>query len=356
MSLMNLKALFRLPKSDTVASPTPRKRLAYLLYGPTDRNRRLRRTLAILFFVPFVAWGVVKLLVSLVRRSTGDDQAPALAYKGMSGSFSGTVSTLFLDREVVRSILPPELTLQEREHLPDWLRERGGRHPILLIFGSMESGKRINILGQFQTVPLFSPFLEAFVGIPFLRPRAFRDPSPCLSFSRVVCSTFWPTELGILFAGWPKTHCPMAMTQHGLTQRFGIKDVDGEAFGFTAQTDLTYAEPLDANYGRFGVVASMLSQPLVLVKGRELLVMEFNLRFEAAALNAVSTSGTIWPGFFPSINEEIEFSSPKITDRDFGAFRIETTFMNRTIERKSLESDEHDTHPFSSESDCARAA
>jgi len=108
---------------------------------------------------------------------------------------------------------------------------------------------------------------------------------------------------------------------------------------FSAQTDLTDPVALDARNDSLDKTISMLAQPHVLIKGGELSFYRFDLRFEEAALKSVPVSGTIHPGFLPLITERMDFSIPRITDDEFGAFFVETKFMNRLLVARSPEPD-----------------
>jgi len=301
-----------------------------------------RKAIAILFYWPFVTCAVTKFVIAglfkLRHRSRHGHQRhgnlESLCHTGMSGRFSGTIATFFAKRADVQSWLPPELTIVEKDRLPEWLRDREDQ-PAVLIFGKQTSlGKRRLFLGRYRTVPLFRPYLEAFVAIPFLKPKASGGPSPCFHFVRVPCSTFWPTELGKLCFGWPKIQCRMRMSEQGETQHYSIEDEGGSIPLLRAETDLTGSVALDHKQDCLDKVISMLSQPLVLIRGQELLFFSFDLRFEAAALKTASASVTVYPGFLSAAGERMDFSFPSITDGDFGAFFIETTFMNRLVERK----------------------
>lgn len=303
-------------------------------------SKRLRRAIVLALYYPFVASVATKFLVSSLchpSRLFGRDDQPnghsdSLSYTGMSGDFSGTVVTLFVNRDDVQASLPPQLTIVENDELPDWLQQRDD-HPVILLVGKQVNlGRRRLFLGRYHTVPLFHPYLETFVAVPFLKPKTARGPRPCFHFMRVPCETFWPTETGILCMGWRKMQCPMQITEQGQVQHYSIKDESGSEPLLSAQTDLTDPVALDASHDCLAKVISMLSQPHVLIKGQKLLFFNFDLRFEAATLRAVSASGTIHPGLLPSISEPRDFSSPKITDAEFGAFFLETTFMNRLLE------------------------
>jgi hypothetical protein len=297
-------------------------------------------------YAPFVASVATRFLISSLCRPArllGRDDEPSghsdsLAYTGMSGDFSGTVVTLFVRRDDVRSSLPPELTIVENDELPDWLRQRDD-HPVILLAGRQANlGKRKLLLGRYRTVPLFRPYLETFLAVPFLKPRASQGPSPCFHFVRVPCETFWPTETGILCMGWPKIQCPMQVDEQDRIQHYSIKDERGVEPLLSVETDLTDPVPLDPGQDSLDKIISMLSQPLVLINDGTLLFFRFDLRFEAAALSAVSASGTIYPGLLPALNEPRHFASPKITDVEFGAFSLKTTFMNRLLEKRGQDS------------------
>jgi hypothetical protein len=184
-----------------------------------------------------------------------------------------------------------------------------------------------------QTYPLFRPYLEAFVAVPFLRPRGSEEPSPCFHSLRVPCSTFWPTELGIFQMGWPKMQCPIEMRQEGQTLRYSIMDEANRRAWLTAETDLSDAVDLTAGDACLSKVISMLSQPHVLFVGEKMDSYCFDFRFEAARLKAVPARGTVHPGLLPSLTEPIAFDAPKLSDSEFGAFLLDTTFMNRGLEK-----------------------
>jgi len=302
------------------------------------RNRRLRRVLALFFYVPFLVWVVIKSLARswmLFLPEEKDEHAASLAYAGMSGNFSGTVAVFYAERSVVESWLPAPFALVERDELPDWLKERDD-HPVILMFGTMASGKRMRVLGRYETMPVFPTFREAFLGVAFLK-STVGGPSPCFHFVRVHCSAFWPTELGILFGGWPKVQCPMTIAGQGSTQTYSIRDERGKAPWLTAETDLTDPEPLDLEHRGLAKVRSMLSLPLGLIKaGRELVFTTFDWRLEAATVKAVSASATLHPGMLPQITQRIDFSFPKIADDASGAFVLETTFMSRALKSVPL--------------------
>lgn len=167
--------------------------------GVMVRDRRMRKWLGVLLYYPFLASVVTKNVLFESWRllfPAMDGDVESLAYWGMSGDFFGTAVTVFVKRDDVQSLLPPELAIVGDDELPDWLGERDD-HPVILLLGRQSNlGKRKPILGTFRTVRLFRPYLETFVGIPFLKPRASEGPSPCLHFVRVACSKFWPTQTG----------------------------------------------------------------------------------------------------------------------------------------------------------------
>lgn len=305
-------------------------------------GERSRKAITILFYWPFVTYAVARFLITglcKLRHPSRQGHHPhrnpeSLSHTGMSGRFSGTIATFFARRADVQSWLPPELTIVEKDRLPEWLRDRED-HPAVLIFGAQTSlGKRRFFLGRYRTVPLFRPYLEAFVAVPFLEPRASGGPSPCFHFVRVPCSTFWPTELGKLCFGWPKIQCRMRMSEKGETQKYSIEDEGHRNPLLRAETDLTGSVDLDPRQDCLGKVISMLSQPLALVKGEELLFFSFDLRFEAAALKTASASVTVYPGLLSADSGRMDFSFPSIVEAESGAFVLETTFMNRLLERR----------------------
>jgi hypothetical protein len=301
------------------------------------RNRRLRRALARVLYVPFVIWVAVKSLAeswTLLLPEKQDEHAASLAHRGMSGNFSGTVATFYAQRGVVESWLPPQLTLVDRDALPDWLKGRDD-HPVILMFGKMASGMRARILGRYDTIPVFATFREAFLGVPFLR-SSLGGPSPCFHFVRVQCSAFWPTELGISAGGWPKVQCPMKTTKRGPKRAYSIRDERGKEPWLTAETDLADPVPLDLDHPGLAKMHSMLSLPLGLVKERELEFTIFDWRLEAATAKGVPASVTLHPGFLPQITQRMDFSFPRIADDASGAFFLETTFMSRLLERVPL--------------------
>jgi len=303
-------------------------------------SKHVRRAIVLALYYPFVASVATKFLVSSLchpsrlfgREDESDGYSDSLAYTGMSGDFSGTVVTLFVNRDDVRASLPPQLAIVEDDELPEWLRQRDD-HPVILLVGKQVNlGRRRVFLGRYHTVHLFQPYLETFVAVPFLKPKAARGPRPCFHFARVPCETFWPTETGKLCMGWCKMQCPMQITERGQVQHYSIRDPnDGEPW-LSARTDRTDPVALDAGHDSLARVIRMFSQPHVLIKGNKLLFSSFDLRFEAATMNAVSVSGTVHPGLLPSIAVPKDFSSPRITDAEFGAFSLQTTFMNRLLE------------------------
>ena len=299
----------------------------------------LRKAVVVAFRIPAVTFGLLRYLIPRLWcpwRPPGLDwqdgpHADSLAFAGFSGRFSATVVPLFVKRADVQSSLPPELTIVDDDQLPDWLQGRDD-HPVILLIGKQASlGRRRVVFGLLQTYPLFRPYLETFVAIPFLKPKDSEESSPCFHFVRVPCSTFWPTELGIFQMGWFKLQCPMEMRQEGQTLHYSIMDERNRRPLLTAETDLTDAVELTASDDCLSKVISMLSQPHVLFVGKGMDTYRFDLRFEAAGLKAVSARGTVHPGLLPSITEPIEFDSPKISQSEFGAFHLETTFMNRGL-------------------------
>jgi hypothetical protein len=300
---------------------------------------RLKKAAVLAFWRPAVACTVLRRLIpALARpwRPMGLDwedgpHAESLAYKGFSGRFTGTVVTLLLKRSDVQASLPPELTVVDDDRLPGGLRGRDERPVILLIGRQTDLGKRVKTFTIFQTIPLFRPYLETFVAIPFLKPRAADEPCPCFHFARVPCSTFWPTELGILQMGWPKVHSRMEMHEQGPTVHYTAAERASGRPLLTAETDLASAEPIAADDERLRRVASMLDQPHVLLVGDAMDTYRFDLRLAAARVQAVSARGTVHPGLLPAITEPIEFAAEKISRSQFGAFFIEATFMNRML-------------------------
>jgi len=304
-------------------------------------KRALRKAAVLALWRPAVAFAVLKPLLPALfhpwdpmgldwRRVRHSD---SLAYRGFSGRFSATILTLFVKRSDVQSSLPPELKIVDDEQLPDWLQGRDD-HPVILLFGrQIDLGNRRPIFGLYQTFRLFRPYLETFVAVPFLEPKASQKPSPCFHFVRVPCSTFWPTEMGILQMGWPKIQCPMEMREEGQTLHYCIMDGESGRPLFTAETDLTDAVDMAAGDECLGKTVSMLSQPHVLFVGRGIDSYRFDMRFEAASMRAVSARGTVHPGLLPSITAPIDFATPKISESEFGAFFVDATFMNRALEK-----------------------
>jgi hypothetical protein len=308
-------------------------------------SRALRKAVVVTLWIPAVALAVLKrVLPGLLRpwRPIGLDwragpHSESLAYRGMSGRFSGTVVTLFVNRADVQSSLPPELTISDDDQLPDWLRGRD-EHPVILLFGEQtDLGTRRHILGLYQTIPLFRPYLETFVAVPFLKPTASGEPCPCLHFVRVACSAFWPTELGILRMGWPKIHCPMQIRKEGQTVHYSIAEPGTGRLLLAAETDTTDPPELDAGDDRLARVVSMLAQPSVLIIGGRIDSYRFDLRLEAARLKAVRARGTVHPGLLPALSEPIDFTAAGIADphADVGAFFLETTFMSRLLDKST---------------------
>ena len=304
-------------------------------------KRALRKAAVLALWRPAMAFAVMKSLVPALLHPWDPigldwERGPhcdSLAYRGFSGRFSATILTLFVKRTEVQSSLPPELTIVDDDQLPDWLQGRDD-HPVILLFGRQtDLGNRRPIFGLYQTIPLFRPYLETFVAIPFLKPTASEKPSPCFHFVRVPCSTFWPTESGILRMGWPKIRCPMEMRQEGQTLHYSIMDGENGRPLFTAETDLSDAVDLAAGDACLGKTVSMLSQPHVLFIGQGIDSYRFDMRFEAARMRAVSARGTVHPGLLPSITEPIDFEVPKISQSEFGAFFVDATFMNRALEK-----------------------
>ena len=304
-------------------------------------RKALRKTIVVTFWIPAVTFGVLRHVIPALCRlriPVGLDwekgpHSDSLAHEGFSGRFSATVVPLFVKRALVQSSLPPQLAIVVDDQLPDWLQRRDD-HPLILLIGKQASlGRRRNVFGLLQTIPLFRPYLETFLAIPFLEPKDSDKPSPCFHSVRVPCGTFWPTELGIFQMGWPKIQCPMQMRQEGQTVHYSIMDEGNHHPLLTAETDLTDSVELTAGDDCLSKVISMLSQPHVLFVGRGMDTYRFDLRFEAAGLKAVSARGTIHPGLLPSLTEPIEFDAPKISETEFGAFLLETTFMNRGLEK-----------------------
>ncbi len=302
-------------------------------------KKAFRKTILVTFWIPAVTFGVLRHVIPALCRPwlpPGLDWRPgphsdSLAYAGFSGRFSATIVPLFVKRALVQSSLPPQLTIVDDDQLPDWLQGRDD-HPVILLIGKQASlGRRRTLFGLLQTFPLFRPYLETFAAIPFLKPKDSDKPSPCFHFVRVPCGTFWPTELGIFQMGWPKLQCPMEMRQEGQTLHYSIMDEDNRRPLLTAETDLTDSVELAASDECLSKVISMLSQPHVLFVGKGMDTYRFDLRFEAASLKAVSARGTVYPGLFPSLTEPIDFDAAKISESEFGAFFLETTFMNRGL-------------------------
>lgn len=304
-------------------------------------KRALRKTVVLALWRPAVAFTVMKpLLPALFRpwNPMGLDwergpHSDSLAYRGFSGRFAATILTLLVKRSDVQSSLPPELTVVDDDRLPDWLRGRDD-HPVILLFGRQAYlGNRRPIFGLHQTIPLFRPYLETFFAVPFVEPKGSQKPSPCLHFVHVPCSTFWPTELGILQMGWPKIQCPMEMREEGHTIHYSITDKESGRPLFSAETGLNDSVDLAAGDPCLERVASMLAQPHVLFVGRAMDTYRFDLRLEAARVQAVAARGTVHPGLLPSIAEPIDFTAPKVSQSEFGAMFVETTFMNRSLEK-----------------------
>ncbi|HUT94658.1 MAG TPA: hypothetical protein VMY37_34700 [Thermoguttaceae bacterium] len=304
-------------------------------------KRALRKAATVAFWRPAAAFAVMKPLLPALFHPwdpMGLDwergpHSDSLAYRGFSGRFSATILTLFVKRSDVQSSLPPELKIVDDDRLPDWLQGRDD-HPVILLFGRQtDLGNRRPIFGLYQTFRLFRPYLETFVAVPFLEPKASQKPSPCLHFVRVPCNTFWPTEMGILQMGWPKIQCPMEMREEGQTLHYSITDPESGRPLFAAETDLSDPVGLTAGDACLEKVASMLSPPHVLFVGRIMDTYRFDLRLEAAGIRAVSARGTVHPGLLPSITSPIDFAVPKISQSEFGAMFVEATFMNRALKK-----------------------
>jgi hypothetical protein len=293
----------------------------------------MRRVLVILFFVPFLGVAFLRFLLSRFRKMPPESHPESLAYDGMSAELSGTITPLFLDRALVRSLLPDALALVEKDIDPTW---PGGEnmHPVLLVTGKVRTGKRLRIGSQYRTAQLFNPFLESYVAVPFVRARAFDHPSPCLHFAKIYCQAFWPTELGVLCVGWPKTQCPMEMSSTAPGHSYSVKNPEDGNPWLSLQTvvDEQGASPLAANDVCLASVREMLSQPMIVLKGAKHQINSFDFRFEAAEITPVAASGVLHPGALNHGNEAISFQAPPITDSPFGAFHISTTYMNRVVE------------------------
>ncbi len=300
------------------------------------RNRRLRKLLARVFYGPFVVWVTIKSLAevwTLFVREPKGEHAASLAHEGMSGKFSGTVAVFYAARDEVARWLPPQMALGRGDELPDWLRARDD-YPVILMFGSMASGMRKRMLGRYDTIPVFSTFREAFLGVPFVRPIP-GGPTPCLHWVRVHCSAFWPTELGIN-VGWPKVQCPMKTARRGDVSTYSVRDERGRRPWLEAETDLADPFALNLDHPGLAKVNEMLSRPLGLVKERELEFTNFDWRLEAAAARAVAATVSLHPGYLPQITERKDFSFPPVADDGSGAFFLETRFMSRLLERVPL--------------------
>jgi hypothetical protein len=299
-------------------------------------RNRLRRVVAILFYVPFVTLAAIRYAISTIGRSKRpavvdglpENDPDSLSNSGMTGDLRGTVVTFFARRQDVESLLPPELTIVDDDMLPDWVRESGG-HPVIAIIGSNEIGIRKRILGEYHTVPLFRTFLETMIAVPFLRPVDSDQPTPCFHFPRVYCETFWPTELGLLCAGWPKLQCRMRLRQDGDERQYVIEKERGGEVLLSATTNMAAPADVDTRQQSFRRIVEMFAQPLVLIKNRKLRKIDWNLRLNSAKLKSVAADLTLYPGFFPSANDSMSFSFPGVTECEFGAFYMETTYLNR---------------------------
>jgi len=292
----------------------------------------MRRVIAILFFVPFLGIAFVRFILSRFRKTPPESHPESLAYDGMSAELSGSVTPLFLDRQLVQSLLPDALALVDNDEQPVW---PGGDtvHPVLLVTGRVKTGKRLRIGSQYLTAHLFNPFLEAYVAVPFVRARAFDDLSPCLYFAKIYCQTFWPTELGVLCVGWPKTQCPMEMSDTTPGHSYSVKNPEDGNPWLTLQTvvDEKDSRPPEPSPANFQSVIDMLSQPMIVLKGTKLQINSFDFRFNAAEITPVSSSGVLHAGALIAGSEAIDFQVPAITDSPFGAFHILTTYMNRVV-------------------------
>lgn len=233
----------------------------------------------------------------------------------MSGHFTGTVVTFFVEREVVESWLPGGLQLSEECPFE--------KHPVIFLFGTQRD---IAHEGIVTFKPRYARngryFHEAFVAIPYLELTRGSYGRPVLHFVRVYLDHPKPASQGARRSGWPKILA-------GIHAGGEIYEIRRRPYGtiFQAETDHGNARPVDPENASLEQLEAMLSQPLVLKHEGCFKPHRFNFHFNGAGIRAVSTHVEIAEGFMPGL-EPIQRDFAGIDEAEFGAFTLNCRYTN----------------------------
>ena len=228
----------------------------------------------------------------------------------MSGNFSGVVLTLFIDKQIVQSWLPPGLRLAKECPYVD--------HPVLILFGTQKAltrHKRISL-----QLPYGRYYLETFVAVPYLRIASRADGEPVFHFVRVYVDSVRARNQGVRRFGWNKLCVPIAKAN----RNYDIFD-RCRVPRFESTTDYSRLAPVRAENVSLGKIREMLSQTLVLRHRGNFDRYHFDLHFDKAKFRSVPTKIRISSGFMPGLPPmEAEISG--INEQEFGAFFIDCWF------------------------------
>jgi len=233
----------------------------------------------------------------------------------MSGHFTATVVTFFVEREVVESWLPGGLQLSGECPFE--------RHPVIFLFGTQRD---IAHEGIVTFKPRYARngryFHEAFVAIPYLELTRGSYGGPALHFVRVYLDHPKPASQGTRRSGWPK----ILTAIHAVGQSYEICRGPWGTI-FRAETDRDDARPVDPENASLEQLEAMLSQPLVLKHEGCFELHRFNFHFNCARIRAVSSHVEIGEGFMPGLGP-IRRDFAGIDEADFGAFTLNCRYTH----------------------------
>jgi hypothetical protein len=232
----------------------------------------------------------------------------------MSGDFSGVVTTMFLDKQLVQSWLPSGLIVAPETPFP--------QHPVIVMFGIEENITRTK---RITAHPRYAQhYLETFVAVPYLKLASRPDGAPLVHFPRVYLNSWRATTQGVKRFGWPKVYTELESGDG--TYRIG----GGQGTIFDAETERQDVPLVAAKNPSLRTIQQMLSQPLVLKHDGSFHVYNFDWHFDAAACRATSADVEINAGFLPGL-EPRNLSVRSIADEAYGAFYLESHFTKTLV-------------------------
>jgi len=228
----------------------------------------------------------------------------------MSGTFSGEVVTLFLDRQIVQSWLPSGL------HVADDCPFE--RHPVVILYGTQTNLARQKWIKR--ELPFGRHYLETFVAVPYLRVDRTRYDEHVFYFARVYLDNRRATNQGVRRFGWEKVYT--ALADQGRHHRIWSP---GGRLIFAASGLGGPSRPADPATESCRMLVSWFDQTLVLKHEGRFDRYNFDLHCESASIRAVDTKLTIGRDFMPG-TERMEGEVQGIDRQEFGTFHLSCHF------------------------------